>query len=259
MPELPEVEVAARLLRDAAQGRTIRRLRVLHPSLARSVSPADCGSLAGRRVTGVERRGKHQLLRLDDGRALHAHFRMTGDWSVLAPGDALPRYARAVLEFDDGSALALDDSRALATLAVHPVATDLLPPLGPEPSDPALDAATLRAALRRRRGPIKTVLLDQRVIAGLGNIYAAEALWHARIDPRTVASSLGPARVARLLEGIRAVIARALADPGRYQDGAPSRFEVYDRESQPCGRCGGRIRRIVQGGRSTYFCPRCQR
>ncbi|HVE78053.1 MAG TPA: bifunctional DNA-formamidopyrimidine glycosylase/DNA-(apurinic or apyrimidinic site) lyase [Gemmatimonadaceae bacterium] len=259
MPELPEVEVAARVLRAAAQGRTIRSLRLLHPSLARRVSSADCASLVGRRVTAVERRGKHQLLHLDDGRALHAHFRMTGDWTLVAAGGALPRYARAVLEFDDGSALALDDSRALATLAVHAAADDALPALGPEADDPALDATTLRAALRARRAPIKTVLLDQRVVAGLGNIYAAEALWRARIDPRTAASSLSAARVSRLLDAVRAVLERAMAAPGRYQDGASAPLDVYGREGEPCRRCGAKVRRVVQGGRSTYFCARCQR
>jgi formamidopyrimidine-DNA glycosylase len=126
--------------------------------------------------------------------------------------------------------------------------------------DPALTISTLGTALATRRAPIKPVLLDQRVVAGLGNIYAAEALWRARIDPRAPASSLGPARRTRLLEAMREVMARALRDPARYSDDDGStRFDVYDREGRPCRRCGGSIRRITQAGRSTYYCPRCQR
>lgn len=260
MPELPEVEAARRLLERVARGRTIDRLQLLHPALRKRLSPRAARSLHGARIQGVERRGKHQLLHLDDGRALHVHFRMSGDWKSGSADHPLPRHARAVLRFSDGTRLALVDPRALSTVTLHDTGDAALPALGLEPMDPALTISTLGTALSTRRAPIKPVLLDQRVVAGLGNIYAAEALWRARIDPRAPASSLGPARRTRLLEAMREVMARALRDPARYSaDDGSTRFDVYDREGCPCPRCGGSIRRITQAGRSTYYCPRCQR
>ena len=153
--------------------------------------------------------------------------------------------------------VALTDSRALCSIRLHPAGHDPLPRLGPEATDAGFHADALHAALRTRRSAIKLALLDQAVVAGLGNIYAAEALWHARVDPRTQASRLSRARLRRIVDGARRAL--SLADPGRYQDGDGSdRFEVYDREGAPCRRCGKAIRRIVQGGRSTYFCGGCQ-
>jgi formamidopyrimidine-DNA glycosylase len=214
-------------------------------------------ALSGARVIRVERRGKHQLVHLDDGRVIHVHFRMNGDWVLGRRGEPLPRFARAVLDFQSGARAVLEDSRALSTVDVH--AKDAPPSLdlGPEPHDERLTAATLRTALSHRRTAIKVALLDQRIIAGLGNIYASESLWRAKIDPRAMAASLAPATVATLLRAIRAVIVRATG--GRYTNAENARLDVYDREGKPCRRCGGTIRRIVQGGRSTYFCPRCQR
>lgn len=262
MPELPEVEYAATVARSVAEGRTITRVRTLHPAQRRALPPRAARSLAGDRVLGVERRGKTQRFRLQSGRRLDVHFRMTGDWVVRQPGGPLPAYARAELTFDDGASLVLDDPRALSVVTLHPAGEPPDDDLGPEPTDRAFDARWLGAALASRRVSIKQALLDQRVVAGLGNIYAAEALWHARIDPRTPANRLGPPRVKRLVTGIRAVIRRAIRQAARYTGAereSPARFAVYDREGLPCRRCGTAIRRIVQGGRSTYFCPRCQR
>lgn len=257
MPELPEVEHAVRLLRRAVRGRGITRVELLHPALQRRLPAAMADALAGADIREVERRGKHQLIHLADGRILHAHFRMTGDWLVLSPRAPLPRFARAVFTLDDGRRLVLEDSRALATLDVHPANAPLDLGLGPEPTDPALTAAGLRATLARRRGAIKPVLLDQRVIAGIGNIYAAEALWRAKISPRARASSLSERRLALLLDAIRAVVERATG--ARYTEIGAARLNVYDREGRNCRRCATPIRRIVQAGRSTYYCPRCQR
>lgn len=257
MPELPEVESAVRGLRAAAVGKTIDRVMLTHRSLRRRVSARQLRSLHGARIQSVERRGKHQLLHLEDGRVLHAHFRMTGDWTLDRAADPLPRFARAAIVLTDGSRVVLDDPRALSTFDLHPAGAALDLGLGPEPSDPALTTAALQAALSKRRGPIKPVLLDQRVIAGLGNIYAAEALWHARIAPTRPASSLATAEAARLLASIRKVIARATG--ARYTDESVNRLAVYDREGKPCRRCRTKIERIVQAGRSTYFCPSCQK
>jgi formamidopyrimidine-DNA glycosylase len=256
MPELPEVQAAVEVLRRLAQGREIARLRLLHPALRRRVSPRVLRALVGALVTRVERRGKHQLLHLEDGRILHVHFRMNGDWAESAIGATLPRFARAVLEFTDGTSLVLVDSRALATLDVHPAGADLALGLGPDAADPSWTAAHLTDALGARRGPIKPALLDQKLVAGLGNIYAAESLWRARIDPRLPARDLAPPRVRRLRQAIARVIERATGS--RYTDSDRVKLDVYDREGKPCRRCGAPVERIVQAGRSTYFCPVCQ-
>ena len=257
MPELPEVERAASALRAAIQDAIIERVDVLHPSLRRRVTPATLRGLRGARVRQIERRGKHQLIHLEDGRVIHVHFRMNGDWVIGASSDPLPRFARALFYLDHDVRVVLEDSRALSTLDVHAPGAPLPIDLGPEPSDPALTPERLRDSLLRRRLPIKIALLDQRIIAGLGNIYAVEALWRAQIDPRVRASSLDLVQVRRLLSAIRAVLTRATG--GRYTDGAGARLDVYDRAGRACRRCRGTIARIVQSGRSTYFCPRCQR
>jgi formamidopyrimidine-DNA glycosylase len=256
MPELPEVESAVQRLRAAAAGKTIAAVAIYHPSLRKRLSPAKLRSLRGERIHAIERRGKHQLFMLEDGRTLHAHFRMTGDWHIDGADDELPRFARAAIVFDDGSRVVLEDPRALSTLDLH--AANDMPDLGlgPEPGDPLLTPVSLLAALSKKRGPIKPVLLDQRVIAGLGNIYAAESLWHARISPAVPAASLTVKEATTLLAAIRRVIDRATG--ARYTDASVSRLAVYDRAGKPCRRCRTPVARVVQAGRSTYFCPSCQ-
>ena len=256
MPELPEVESAVRRVRAASVGKTIRRVEVLHPALRRRIPAPRLRSLRGAVVRAVERRGKHQLFVLADGRILHAHFRMTGDWTLDRASDELPRFARATISFDDDTRIVLDDPRALSTLDLHPANAPPELGLGPEPTDATLTADSLLAAFAKKRSPIKPVLLNQRIIAGLGNIYAAEALWHARISPTVAAASLPKKRVAGLIAAIRKVIERATG--ARYTDDSVSRLGVYDREGKPCRRCRTPIARIVQAGRSTYFCPSCQ-
>ena len=256
MPELPEVQAALEILRRRAKGRTIQRVRLIHPSFKRRISPAKLKSLAGARVTRVERRGKHQLLHLHDGRILHAHFRMNGDWAFGKVDDELPRFARAAIDFTDGTQLVFVDSRALGTIELHAADAALDLGLGPDAADPEWTAQQLAAALAPRRGPIKPALLDQALVAGLGNIYAAEALWRARIDPRAPANGIALAKVKSLRSAIAAVLRRATGS--RYTDDDTVGLDVYDREGQPCRRCGTLIERIVQAGRSTYFCPECQ-
>jgi formamidopyrimidine-DNA glycosylase len=253
MPELPEVEAARKQLATAAEGKVIARLRLLHPSLAKRITPARLRKLKGRRIERVERRGKHQLLHLDDGRTLAIHFRMNGDWDIGAVGDDEPRFTRASLELEDGTRVALTDMRALSTVELFDEGQGD-PKLGPEPSDLAFNADSLGVALARRRGAIKPALLDQHMVAGIGNIYAAEALWLAKISPKAKAASLSAHRRERLIQAIREVLGDAPA--GRYwakHEG--SRWNVYDREGEKCPRCGATIRRIVQAGRSTFYCP----
>lgn len=258
MPELPEVEAAARYLHDAIAGCTLQQVTWLHASLQRG-NIAAVQALVGERVERVQRVAKWQELVFANGAVLVVHFRMTGDWSVTRTADA-PRHARAHFTFSGDRHLWLVDPRALSRLEVRPPGAAPPRRTGPDALDPALDAATLRARLAGRRIPVKQALLDQSVIAGVGNIYAAESLWHARIDPRTPAQQLATARVARLLEGIRWSMGLALAAAGRHQYGtATERFTVYDREGEPCLRCGAPVARITQGQRSTYWCRRCQR
>ena len=262
MPELPEVEYAVTIARRIAGGRTITSVRVLHPAQRRTLTARDAKSLVGDRILDVRRRGKSQRFTLASGRELHVHFRMTGDWLAPVPG-SIPRTVRAILTFDDGSSLALDDPRALSVLALHnePEGDD---GMGPDALDPSLRATDLGARLATRRIPIKVALLDQRIVAGIGNIYASEALWRARIDPRIPANRVKPARLPALLRAIRATLNAALKRQERYYGSSEawsdaSRFAVYDREGKSCRRCRTPIKRITQAARSTYFCPKCQK
>ena len=259
MPELPEVEAASRILRRATVGETVVSLRLLHPALRARSRPRALRSLAGHRIDRVERRGKHQLIFLDGDQVIHAHFRMAGDWHVGSVDEPLPKFARAALTLANGTRVSLVDPRALSTIRVVAAGELELPSLGPDPSDAAFTGAFLAQALGTRRGPIKPALLDQRIAAGVGNIYAAEALWIARIDPRTPAASLGKVRLGRLVQAIRQAVEDGAANGARYRESETRRFKVYGREGEACERCGARVRRIAQAGRSTYYCPRCQR
>jgi formamidopyrimidine-DNA glycosylase len=260
MPELPEVESAARALTRAALGKKIVSVRAIHPALKRTLPPNRARLAKNRRIESIERRGKHQLLHLDSGDTLVVHFRMNGDWEIGTTADTLDRFARAVIELGDGTRISLVDRRALSSITLDKKGTSSLPKLGREASDPSLDADYLFHALKRKKIAIKPSLMDQSVVAGLGNIYAAEALWEAEMNPRKPASKVSRAKLERLVDAIRVVLSPEKRLPGRYTDkrGA-SRFAVYDREGQICRRCGGTIKRIVQAGRSTYFCPSCQR
>ena len=260
MPELPEVERAARRLARAALGKTIASVKAIHPALKRKLSPAQSRAAKGKRIDRIERRGKHQLIHLDSGDSLVVHFRMNGDWEIGTTAAPLEPFARAVVELVEGTRISLVDRRALSSITLDRKGASSLPKLGREASDPSLDAAYLFAALGRKKIAIKPALMDQSVVAGLGNIYAAEALWEAELDPRKPASKVSRAKLSRLVDAIKLVLSPKKRLPGRYTDKrGVGRFAVYDREGKECRRCGGTIRRIVQAGRSTYFCPSCQR
>jgi formamidopyrimidine-DNA glycosylase len=262
MPELPEVEFAAARLREAVTGGRIAAAEALHPSMRRSLPPADCERLVGRQIAAVTRRAKIQLVTLDDGQVLEVHFRMTGDWEIGPATSPPPAHERLRVTFTDGTCVSLVDSRAFAVVRLHAAGTLRLPALGPEPLDDTFTVDVFAAALATRKGPIKPVLLDQKVVAGIGNIYAAEALWVAKIHPTRSAASLSRVRIARLHEAIRLVL--TAAPTGRYyaRDAAaraePESWRVYGREGEPCTRCGRSIRRITQAGRSTHYCS-CQK
>lgn len=264
MPELPEVEHAVRRLRPHVEGRVIVHVQRWHAATRRALPPAAARAVAGRRVEAVERRGKYQCLRLDDGATIVAHFRLDGDWHVDRDGESPAPHARAALCLDDGARACLVDPRAFATLERRPPGTPAVRGLGPEPWDPVLDGGGFRARFVRRRAPIKAVLLDQGVLAGVGNIYAAEALWRAGIRPSTPAHRVGEARAARLLAAVRAALEDGLAHHGRVFATADTPateqpLAVYGRAGRPCERCGAPVRRTADGHRGTYWCPRCQR
>lgn len=174
--------------------------------------------------------------------------------------EPLPRFARVTFDLDNGARVSLTDSRALCTVRYHAPGRPPVLALGPEADNPALTGDVVRRSLATKRGPIKAALLDQRVIAGIGNIYACEALWRSRISPSATAGALSLARVKRLLTGLRAALADGVRNAGHYRTGGRvTPFKVYDREGEPCDRCATKIRRIVQAGRSTYYCANCQR
>ena len=260
MPELPEVEFAVRRLRRLVRGQRIATVRVHHRAQGRTLTVAIRRRIADRRIADVTRRGKHQLLHLDDGATLLVHFRLDGDWEVTRAAIALPRHARVTFDLEDGRRLSLTDPRALCTVHYHAPGHAPTLDLGPEPEDPALTPALLRARLQGKRSAIKPSLLDQRLVAGVGNIYAQEACWRACISPAAGAATLSFARVARLLDALRAALADGHENAGRYHRGEQRiPFKVYDLEGEPCDRCGVRIRRTVQAGRGTWYCAKCQR
>lgn len=273
MPELPEVETVRRRLAPLLEGATIARAEILDARLTRPVPPAlVADALVGERVASVERRGKYLLCRLESGRTLVVHLRMTGSLRHAPAGD-LPADAhqRAILALDTGAELGYRDVRRFGTwelLDEGHLRPYLASRVGPEPLGSAFTAARMARILAGRRAPIKAVLLDQRRIAGIGNIYADEALWRARIHPRRTAGELAPDEVARLHRAIRAALRRGIelqgstlrdyVTPDGAGGGMQHEFHVYGRLGEPCDRCGRPIERIVVAGRGTWLCPHCQ-
>lgn len=267
MPELPEVETIRTQLAPRLEGKTLRRVEILDPRLTRPHDRlAVAARLEGARVLAVERRGKYLLVRLSGGLALLVHLRMTGSFGFLPT-----THERAVLELDDGVRLVYRDVRRFGTWLVldeDELEGYLQAKNGPEPLGPAFTAAWLERRLSRRRAPVKAALLDQRVVAGLGNIYADEALWRARIGPLRPAGELAHEEVARLHRAIRAVLRTGIARQGSTlrdyaaPDGTAGvmqrEFRAYGREGEPCDRCGTPLAKARVGGRGTWFCPRCQ-
>lgn len=261
MPELPEVETIRRSLEPWLAGRRIVKVHFLSPLAAGGRSGELSAHLSGRRITGLDRLGKHLLIRLDNG-TFGIHLRMTGKllWNTV-PGP----HARAVIELDQGRVV-FDDVRQFGRLRWYPPGIEP-PGLGPDAL--GLEFAAFRARLSGRRGRVKPMLLDQAVVAGLGNIYVDEALFRARIHPLCAAAHLSPHRLQRLHQAIADVLTDALAAGGSsisdYVDaqGARGSFQlqhqVYGRAGEPCLCCGAPLRRILVAQRGTHFCPRCQR
>src|SRR5215475_1962331 len=273
MPELPEVESVRRQLEPLLVGRRFERVRIDDSRLVRPYDPAEVAAeLEGERVAALERRGKYRSVRFESGRVLLIHLRMTG--SLLhAPGGSLQEdpHRRAVVRLEDGSDVAYRDVRRFGTwLLLEPGEAEpyLGARVGDEPLDTLFTAARLGERLAGRRTSLKAALLDQRTLAGLGNIYADEALWRARLNPLRPAAGLDKAELRRLHRGIRAALEHGLARQGstlrdyRLPDGSggsmQDEFRVYGRRDEPCDRCGTPIARTQVAGRTTWFCPTCQ-
>ena len=263
MPELPEVETLVRRLRPIA-GTTIVGAEVLDDRLGISAD-----DLIGATIEGVLRRGKYIVIGLDGRGDLTVHLRMSGRLRLDRSNDELP-YTRMILRLDSDDAVYFVNPRRLGTVALCPDGFDK--PLGIEPTDPEFTVEALATVAASSRAPIKQLLLDQRKIAGVGNIYAAEALWRARIDPRRPANSLRTKEVEALHAGITSVLFDAIDQLGTTIGSSVSDYRqskesggsfqnhlaVYGREKEPCERCGTLVERVIQAGRSTCYCPVCQ-
>src|SRR5437773_4527796 len=273
MPELPEVESVRRQLAPLLEGRRFERVEVSDPRLTRPADPvAVARSLKGERVAALGRRGKYLIVRFESGRVLLIHLRMTG--SLLhARGGMLgdDPYRRAVVRLDDGSDVAYRDVRRFGTWEVLERGEEepyLAARLGAEPLGRAFTAVRLGARLANRRAPVKAAILDQRTLAGVGNIYADEALWYARVHPLREARSLDEAETAALHRGLRRALERGIERQGstlrdyRLPDGESGgmqhEFKVYGRDGEPCERCGTPIEKIRVAGRGTWYCASCQ-
>ena len=293
MPELPEVETVRRGLAPALEGRRIARVLQRRPDLRYPLPERFAERLAGRRVERLDRRAKYILARLEGDEVLLVHLGMSGRFTIHAPDAAAPDapgrfhhdaaagtggapHDHVVFDMEDGTRIVYSDHRRFGFMdLIAGAALDAnrhLKDLGPEPLGNEFSAAVLGDRLKGRRAPIKAALLDQRTVAGLGNIYVCEALHRAGVSPNRAASGVaGPLRAERLARAIRDVLTDAIAAGGStlrdyaHTDGELGYFQhafaVYDREGEPCSKpgCGGTVRRMVQSGRSTFYCPQCQR
>jgi formamidopyrimidine-DNA glycosylase len=270
VPELPEVETIRRGLAGVLPGRRLEQVTIRDGRLTAPVDPDEVAAeLTGERVDAIGRRGKYLLIGLEGERTLLVHLRMTGSFRHSPVGEPEPGHVRAEAVLDDGSLLRYCDPRRFGTwrlLEREQLGPYLDARLGPEPLD-GWTAVDLRTSLRGRTAPIKAALLDQRVVAGVGNIYADEALWEARVHPLEPAGRLSAPRVSRIHAGVVAALERGVESQGatirdhRRLDGGygsmQDRFAVYGRGGLPCARCGAPIRKIRVAQRGTHFCARC--
>ncbi len=274
MPELPEVEHVVRALSAVVTGRRILAAQLNLKRIAPGISrPAFDRQLRDTVITGVGRRGKFILFKLASGHVLTTHLRMTGKFVSLTTDQSLPPYAHVVFYLDDDRRLVFCDMRQFGRMNIFKDPLRLpkeLKTLAPEPLTDDFTEDYFLETLSRSRRPLKHLLLDQTRVLGLGNIYAVEALFLAGVNPMKPANKLSKPRARKLYQAIRDVLQEAidagstlridLADGNGSYFETPERFwRVYEREGEPCDRCGTRIKRVVQGGRSTYFCPQCQK
>ena len=289
MPELPEVETVRLGLAPALEGRRIISADVRRADLRIPFPPRFAQRLTGRKVLALTRRAKYLLAELEDGETLVIHLGMSGRMSVYAHGvrqklgnyvyDAAPndaghgKHDHVVLETDAPARIVFNDHRRFGLMTLIPTqslaADKLFKAIGVEPLSDSFNAAFLKQALKGKKTPLKAALLDQRLIAGLGNIYVCEALYRARLSPKRLAKNVKPEQIPPLVKAIKQVLqsaiqaggstlrdhAQATGDPGNFQH----RFLVYGREAKPCKSCKGPVKRLVQSGRSSFYCPACQK
>jgi formamidopyrimidine-DNA glycosylase len=270
VPELPEVETIRRGLQEHLPGRTIQRVETSGKKLRGAASPVPLKELEGRRIERIDRQAKFLLLRIDDGSTLLLHLGMSGKILLHDPAHPAPPHTHLRLLFDNYTELRFVDPRRFGATRLHPTGPiKELEHYGMDALDPRLTPEHLEGLLQQSRAPLKSFLLDQTKIAGLGNIYAIEALWRARLSPRRSASNTPRSRIPLLLEGIQGVLqdslrnggttfndyANTLGDPG----GNLPFLAVFQKAGLPCPRCKQPIKRIVQSGRSTFYCGTCQR
>lgn len=272
MPELPEVQTIVDELRPRLVGRTFVGLQTDWPRALATGSPSEVRArLVGQRIVAIRRRGKYVVLRLSGGDTLLLHLMMSGRLSVPSGSEPCDRHTHVRLPLDDGNELRFRDVRKLGRAYLVGDAREVVGQLGPEPLDEGLTLQQFRDLLARRRGRLKPLLLNQRFLAGLGNIYTDEALFAARLHPLRTADTLDDQETQRLYHAIRGVLARAVADqgttlgdaayrrPGGQYGSFQKQLQVYGRTGQSCLACDANIRRIVVGGRGTHFCPHCQK
>lgn len=276
MPELPEVEHVSRSLNELVKGRTITLAALLRNRLAPDITPDEFAKrLSSATINFIHRRGKHILFDLNNDLTLIVHLRMSGRFSFLNAETEDPKFTHAIFYFGDEMRLVFDDQRHFGLMKVVETSvlddTKELKKLAPEPFSEEFSAAYLKTALKSSKRTLKEFLLDQTKVCGLGNIYASEALFAARIDPRTIAEKLSANEASRLYDSIRGVLTEAIehslrkaVDPqnieGGYYDGDIDKgWLVYNREKEPCFNCKSPVLRLKQGGRSTFYCQRCQR
>jgi len=275
MPELPEVETVVRGLARRMVGHRLTGVELKRGDLRWRIPKTLPQKAQGQAIAAVDRRAKYILIRLGDGGVLLLHLGMSGRLLLMERGDETPldRHDHVLMTLDDGTRIRFNDVRRFGVLDY--VRAEALPKhkllkgLGPEPLDPGFTGAVLAAALRGKRTPLKAALSDQRVVAGLGNIYVCEALFQAELSPKRLARTVNAERAERLVAAIKDVLGRAVAAGGSsirdyvQATGELGYFQhhwaVYDHEGEPCPRCRGVIKRIVQSGRSTFYCSKCQR
>jgi formamidopyrimidine-DNA glycosylase len=271
VPELPEVETTRRGIEPHLRGARITEVIIRRRDLRQPVSDS-VAELEGRCVTSVGRRSKYLLLDVDDGSTLLIHLGMSGSLRLVPPADPWKLHDHIGITLQGGRQLRFHDPRRFG-LVLHfhgdPARHELLRNLGPEPMEDGFNLAGFAAACAKRAAPIKQVIMDAKVVVGVGNIYASEALFRAGIRPQTAAKRLSRPRLAKLIDAIREVLAAAIDEGGTTlrdflkSDGQPGYFRqrlmVYERKGEPCRHCGTLIRHAVMGQRSTYWCPRCQK
>jgi formamidopyrimidine-DNA glycosylase len=270
MPELPEVETIRRSLAAHLIGGRITAVQVRERRLRKEIAPGFELALIGRRIEALERRGKYLLVGLDDGKTLLVHLGMSGSLTIGPANGPFDSHDHVRLDLDSGRALTFNDPRRFGLMRLGALdEMEELHNVGDDSLALSWSAEQWRAALRGRRLPIKNLLMDQRLLAGIGNIYANEMLYRAGIRPRRRADRLKRDEIARLARAVREVLARAVRLGGssisdfRDGNGRPGEFQihhaVYDRAGAPCRRCGATIRKVVLSGRSSFYCPSCQR